>query len=664
MADLTETRAAFAKEYDDPGVRNALLSLTHAEVGGQGPQAHQAFMESVANRAAARGKSLSDTIYDRNYYPAVTHQRMRGGIPAGMADHYGGILDQVRNGSNVSNFATGNASGTVGFAGGPQTHAVAGERFGVEGPDRKWVQRMNAGVLPAAGPSQPQPSQASPMPSLAFDPAADQQPSGNFFDRLSSTMQSPLFMMGAGVMGGKTIGGGLMEGAEAAQSAAKSRMLQEEFARKQQGQARFQKLLQDNPQMFGSLSPDLKAIALATRDPSVLTQMLIKHPDMELDRKFKTAQIDNLNRREEPDIVRTLRAGGIDPRSPQGQLLIQQSIKGNSPIDQVVAEAMQAARQPPASGGPVIGQQPHAVPQSFNQGDSGAERPQFAFGMPNLQQGGATPPGAALGPSDPNLIRTQSAASPQPSSAAGGQDELVQVPGFPNPMTRKLAETLQFGLAKDRGQVIGDALKKADIGKETRNKIDDQELKAVNGLGRMRQIVSGFKPGYLTYEEKAKQYGISWLDSFETLRNKLSPEDLQKHAEYIAWQRDAFENLTETIRDATGAAMGVQEEKRIRKGAPDPEKDGPTQFMAKAEGTMRALELSMARTQYLRNTGRFTGDGHAAEKAMPVDQFKKQINTDSENLYRQLKAENPTAPEADLIKGVRQKIRAGYGVNI
>src|SRR5258705_13843364 len=38
-------------------------------------------------------------------------------------------------GSNISNYATGNASGGVGFAGGPETFRAGGERFGIEGPD-------------------------------------------------------------------------------------------------------------------------------------------------------------------------------------------------------------------------------------------------------------------------------------------------------------------------------------------------------------------------------------------------------------------------------------------------------------------------------------------------------------------------------------------------
>lgn len=155
LGGLAAARAAFSAELADPRLRSALLALAHAEVGGQGPQAQQAFLESVLNRAAARGKSLSDTIYDRNYFPSITHQRMAGGIPANMAGHYGSLLDSVVGGSNVSNYATGNASGTVGFAGGPQTFAHGGERFGIEGPDRAWARRMAGGFTDDAQ-AQPQ----------------------------------------------------------------------------------------------------------------------------------------------------------------------------------------------------------------------------------------------------------------------------------------------------------------------------------------------------------------------------------------------------------------------------------------------------------------------------------------------------------------------------
>ena len=165
MADLANLRTGFGNELTDPRVKNALFGLTHAEVGGQGPQAQQAFMETVFNRAAARNKSLADTINDRAYFPAITHQRAARGAPANMADHYSGLLDQVSGGSNVSNFATGNASGTVGFAGGPQTYAANGERFGVEGPDRKWATQV--GFTGASAPASTQQSTPTGAPAMA-----------------------------------------------------------------------------------------------------------------------------------------------------------------------------------------------------------------------------------------------------------------------------------------------------------------------------------------------------------------------------------------------------------------------------------------------------------------------------------------------------------------
>lgn len=164
MSDFRTARSIFSPELEqNPKIRDALFALTHAEVGGQGPQAQQAFMETVFNRAAARKKTLADTIYDRGYFPAITHQRMARGVPQQLSQVYSDLYKKVADGSNVSNWATGNASGTVKFNGGPETFAAAGERFGVEGPDRKWAESLGFGTsngLPKLSPLQPDGSNA------------------------------------------------------------------------------------------------------------------------------------------------------------------------------------------------------------------------------------------------------------------------------------------------------------------------------------------------------------------------------------------------------------------------------------------------------------------------------------------------------------------------
>jgi hypothetical protein len=134
--DLSDIRAQHEAELKDPTTRYELYNLTHNEVGGQGPEAQQAFMESVLNRATARNESLAATINDTRYYSRESFKT--SGMSAQHLGDYNAILDNVMDGSNISRYATGNASGSVGFNGGPHTASFGGERFGIEGPDLGW----------------------------------------------------------------------------------------------------------------------------------------------------------------------------------------------------------------------------------------------------------------------------------------------------------------------------------------------------------------------------------------------------------------------------------------------------------------------------------------------------------------------------------------------
>jgi hypothetical protein len=134
--DLSDIRAQHEAELQDPTTRYELYNLTHNEVGGQGPEAQQAFMESVLNRATARNQSLAETINDTHYYPAQSFKT--AALSGQHMANYNDILQNVIDGSNISRYATGNASGGVGFNGGPRTASFGGEHFGIEGPDQGW----------------------------------------------------------------------------------------------------------------------------------------------------------------------------------------------------------------------------------------------------------------------------------------------------------------------------------------------------------------------------------------------------------------------------------------------------------------------------------------------------------------------------------------------
>lgn len=128
-------RTKFLEELKDPNVMRAFAGRMHTEVGSQGEQAMQAWAETTFNRAAARNKSLLQTVTGA-YFP--THN-------PGSSDKqaYHDIIRRVaKDGTNITKGATGNASGTVGFGwgstNGGQTAAFGGERFGIEKADAKW----------------------------------------------------------------------------------------------------------------------------------------------------------------------------------------------------------------------------------------------------------------------------------------------------------------------------------------------------------------------------------------------------------------------------------------------------------------------------------------------------------------------------------------------
>jgi hypothetical protein len=128
-----------------PGLLSKVDKLTTAEVGAD-PRARQMFQEGLINRAAAGGVPLATAIEDRQYYPPETYARARreGGTGQGVTP---AMFDPI-NPSNLTNFATGNASidprtgRPVGFQQGPQTAYYQGEQHGIERPNLPWARAM------------------------------------------------------------------------------------------------------------------------------------------------------------------------------------------------------------------------------------------------------------------------------------------------------------------------------------------------------------------------------------------------------------------------------------------------------------------------------------------------------------------------------------------
>jgi hypothetical protein len=90
----------------DPETKRLLYASTYAEVGSQGDEAIQAYMETVTNRALATGKSLRQILSDPRYYPEATKRKLSNKNAPNYDDEW--LL--VSHGSNIANYATDNAS--------------------------------------------------------------------------------------------------------------------------------------------------------------------------------------------------------------------------------------------------------------------------------------------------------------------------------------------------------------------------------------------------------------------------------------------------------------------------------------------------------------------------------------------------------------------------
>jgi len=315
-------------------------------------------------------------------------------------------------------------------------------------------------------------------------------------------------------------------------------------------------------------------------------------------------------------------------------------------FDQIILQQL-GGGQPPAAAPPSVRPQSFAPP---------ANRP--AIMQPVVDEMSA----------DPNLIRTQ--AAPQQPSGAGQQpqDPIVQTPMGAMPASK--AKALGFMMAYrgkgDAGRMLADAANPAALGRDVRGDVDKAEFKATELMGRMKAIKEGFQKEFLTFEEQANQFGVSFADKFDTLRAKLPPEVLQRHAEYTTFRRDTVENLNRYIQEVTGAAMGVEEAKRLSKAVPTMD-DGPTAFKAKMDGVIKQTQLAIARYRYLRSEGfngqPWAGNAEDAAKTLPLDRMGSIIRDQSKAVLQQLREQNPKATDEQLRGATRAVIRQTFGID-
>ena len=139
------------------------------------------------------------------------------------------------------------------------------------------------------------------------------------------------------------------------------------------------------------------------------------------------------------------------------------------------------------------------------------------------------------------------------------------------------------------------------LGKEGANKVDTALLDLGQNRLNLQSIAYNFKPEYLkdTFKLKMSAYAKA-----ESLGLPVDDKTKAEIADYSKFTQDAYNGLNAYINLITGAAVGSgDEEARIRKGVPDPQKDSPTEFVAKLNAKMKEGRLYEARLGYIKQNG-------------------------------------------------------------
>lgn len=388
-----------------------------------------------------------------------------------------------------------------------------------------------------------------------------------------------------------------------------------------QQQAAWQQMLGSHPeyeanlQKFGVDPRDYKNGLAFVRD-----QAASHLAELEL----KKAQAHAAYRGDEPEIVRQLRAAGVDPKSAQGREMIMNAIKGGSPLDQAVAAAIKGQQ-----GAPAAAQQPQGgvVPQSYT--------------PPVNDQGGIVP------------VQTV----PQP--AAAPSEPMVDTPL--GPMAKSRAAAIGLGFAAngkgDAAKMFADPDK---FGKEAQNKLDEKMVNTGEQIARLESIANSIKPELLSVEGRVKGGWLALQDSLRSGNKNMSPQDRQYLVDFTTLRAKSIANLNNYIKEMTGAAMSEAEAKRLTSVMPNAgtgvfDGDSPTQFKTKMDVVVREAKMAMARAQFAKANNR-------PWNSIPLDQMPAIIQQRGDQILKDIQAQAPNAPVEQLKPFVKQKLNQEFGI--
>lgn len=157
---------------------------------------------------------------------------------------------------------------------------------------------------------------------------------------------------------------------------------------------------------------------------------------------------------------------------------------------------------------------------------------------------------------------------------------------------------------KDKTPSTSVTVNTGELSKGTKGKVEEGVLSSAEAVGRLNNIYSSYKPEYLNIPFRLKQEWSGLASKFKDI-----PEtDKRILAGYSTFKQNALQNLNKTIKDLTGAAMGVQEADRIIASLPNAGTtvfggDSPQEFESKLDNAIQQTKYALARQNYALKQG-------------------------------------------------------------
>lgn len=225
----------------------------------------------------------------------------------------------------------------------------------------------------------------------------------------------------------------------------------------------------------------------------------------------------------------------------------------------------------------------------------------------------------------------------------------------------KLTPEQRVAVGKEAESRTGTAAEKGapkvytgQLSKTTAGNVEQSVITTAEAVTRLNNIQFSYRPQYQNIGFRTKQ-------AWNTLKDKFGglPEGEKRQlAEYSQYRQNALQNLNQTIKDLTGAAMGVEEAKRIIATLPDPGQDifsgdSPTEFESKLNNAITQTKYALARRTYALKKG-------LNWESTPLNQMPSIINQRGAAIAKQYNLD-PSKP-ADL-QTINRQLAAEFGVS-